>query len=265
MDTLESLNRVIVSCTKCERLVRYREQVAMRKVRRFRDCEYWARPVPGFGDVNARLLIIGLAPAAHGANRTGRMFTGDSSGSWLMRALHETGFANKPASISRDDGLTLRDAYITAVLRCAPPDNRPTREEIGNCVQYLINEVRLLRRVRIVLTLGSIAFNAYCRMSGVTGLEFRHGACYEVWDDDYYGDDDYDKNGDKDGSSNSSSRSSNSSRRSRRSRRRGRMITLIASYHPSRQNTQTGRLSWGMWIDVFRRIRLMLDGSELKP
>ncbi|MEM1941265.1 MAG: uracil-DNA glycosylase [Candidatus Nitrosocaldus sp.] len=231
-DSIDSLNEAIVSCRACERLVRYREYVASVKVKRFRDWEYWSKPVPGFGDSNARLLIIGLAPAAHGANRTGRMFTGDSSGSWLIKALYETGFTNKPTSMSRDDGLILCDVYITAVLRCAPPDNRPSRSEIGNCMIYLVHETSLLKNVRMVLTLGAIAFNAYCSINGISGLRFRHGSSYAVRD------------------------------------REGRTITLLSSYHPSRQNTQTGRLSWSMWIDIFRRIRLMLDTldeSEPKP
>ncbi len=230
-DSLDLLNEAIVSCRACERLVRYREYIASIKVRRFRDWEYWAKPVPGFGDTNARLLIIGLAPAAHGANRTGRMFTGDSSGSWLIRALYETGFANKPTSISRDDGLTLSDVYITAVLRCAPPDNRPSKSEVNNCIPYLIDEISLLKNVRIVLALGVLAFSAYCSINGISA-RFRHGSCYTV------------------------------------KHRGGRTITLLSSYHPSRQNTQTGRLSWSMWIDIFRRIRFMLDmldGSEDKP
>ncbi|MEM2922814.1 MAG: uracil-DNA glycosylase [Candidatus Nitrosocaldus sp.] len=230
-DSLDSLNRAIVSCRACERLVRYREHIARVKVKRFKDWEYWAKPVPGFGDVNARLLIIGLAPAAHGANRTGRMFTGDSSGSWLIKALYETGFANKPTSISRDDGLILNDVYISAVLRCAPPENKPSKSEVDNCILYLMQEASLLKNVRIVLTLGMIAFNAYCSMNSISGLRFGHGSSYAVRDKD------------------------------------GRMVTLISSYHPSRQNTQTGRLSWSMWIEVFRRIRLMLDmldGSEPK-
>ncbi|MFN4336482.1 MAG: uracil-DNA glycosylase [Candidatus Nitrosocaldus sp.] len=230
-DSLDSLNKAIVSCRACERLVRYREYIASMKVRRFRDWEYWAKPVPGFGDVNAKLLIIGLAPAAHGANRTGRMFTGDSSGSWLIKALYETGFANKPTSISKDDGLILSDVYITAVLRCAPPDNRPSKGEMDNCIPYLVQEISLLKNLRVVLALGVIAFNAYCRINGISA-RFRHGSSYTVRD------------------------------------REGRIITLLPSYHPSRQNTQTGRLSWSMWIDIFRRIRLMLDTldrSEPKP
>ncbi|MEM2923260.1 MAG: uracil-DNA glycosylase [Candidatus Nitrosocaldus sp.] len=228
-DSIDSLNKAIVSCRACKRLVRYREHIARIKVKRFKDWEYWAKPVPGFGDVNARLLIIGLAPAAHGANRTGRMFTGDSSGSWLIKALYETGFANKPTSISRDDGLILSDVYISAVLRCAPPDNKPSKREVDNCIPYLMQEAFLLKNVKIVLTLGAIAFSVYCRMNGISGLRFEHGSSYAVRDRD------------------------------------GRMVTLISSYHPSRQNTQTGRLSWSMWIEIFMRIRLMLDGSEPKP
>jgi uracil-DNA glycosylase family 4 len=160
------------------------------------------------------------------------MFTGDSSGSWLIKALYETGFANKPTSISRDDGLILKDAYISAVLRCVPPDNKPSKSEVDNCMIYLMQEASMLKNVRIVLALGIIAFSTYCRMNGISGLRFGHGSSYAVRDRD------------------------------------GRMVTLLSSYHPSRQNTQTGRLSWSMWIEVFRRIRLMLDmldGSEPKP
>ncbi len=207
----------ITSCTRCSRLVMYREYIARVKVKRFRDWVYWGKPVAGFGDPDARLLVIGLAPAAHGANRTGRMFTGDASGSWLVKALYEIGLANKPTSISADDGLILKDVYITAVLRCAPPDNKPLKEEVSNCIGYLYEELGLLNRVKIILTLGRIAFDTYARIIGKR-LEFRHGKVYRL-----------------DG------------------------ITLVASYHPSRQNTQTRRLTWDSWISIFRSIKEELD------
>ncbi|MFQ5921080.1 MAG: uracil-DNA glycosylase [Nitrososphaerales archaeon] len=221
MRDLQVLNSRIVGCRRCPRLVKYIANVARVKVRRYSEWEYWGRPLPGFGDPSAKLLIIGLAPAAHGGNRTGRMFTGDSSGNWLIRALHETGFANQPTSERRGDGLELRSAYVTAIVRCAPPDNKPRGQEIDNCSCYLAEELKILKDVRVVLTLGSIAFNGYTSLLQMKGLKFAHGASYKLPSDS-----------DK---------------------------TLIASYHPSRQNTQTGRLTWRAWIGVFRKIRKMID------
>lgn len=169
-------------------------------------------------------MIIGLAPAAHGGNRTGRMFTGDSSGNWLIRALFETGFANQPTSERRDDGLTLKSAYITATVRCAPPRNKPLPSEITNCSGYLQEELRLLRHVRVVLTLGRIAFENYIKLGSVKHrLRFRHGAVYSLGKD---------------------------------------RPLLVASYHPSRQNTQTGRLTWPTWIRVFRMIRRLVNAQS---
>jgi uracil-DNA glycosylase family 4 len=216
-DLINRLNQRIISCIKCSRLVQYREHIARMKVKRFKDWDYWGKPVPGFGDVNARLLIIGLAPAAHGANRTGRMFTGDSSGSWLIRALYDIGLANKPTSTSLDDGLLLKDVYVTAVLRCVPPGNKPLMQEIHNCMGYLREEISLLKNVRIVLTLGRVAFDTYARIIN-KDVEFKHGKLYEL------------DNG----------------------------IMLMASYHPSRQNTQTGRLTWDSWISIFKKIEEIL-------
>jgi len=218
------LNGQIVTCAACPRLVAYCREVACTKRRAFRDWEYWGRPVPGFGDPDARLLIVGLAPAAHGANRTGRMFTGDGSGDTLTAALHRAGFASQPASQHRDDGLELYDAFLTAVVRCAPPQNRPTRQEQVNCRGYLARELDLLSSVRVVLALGRIAFEGCLsllreRGAGVPRLSFRHGACYEF------------------GSP---------------------LPTLVASYHPSRQNTQTGRLTQAMLDEVFGQIRELL-------
>jgi uracil-DNA glycosylase family 4 len=202
-------------------LSEYVRKVGRDKVRRFEDEEYWARPLPSWGDPNARLLIVGLAPAAHGGNRTGRMFTGDSSGDWLARAMHETGFANMPTSTSKDDGLTLRDAYVTAAVRCAPPGNKPLPSELLNCSRYLVSELKLLDKVRVVLALGKIGFDAYCRTVGANGLVFGHGARYKL-----------------DGK------------------------VLLVSYHPSRQNTNTCRLTWKMWLKVFRTSRAILENDR---
>jgi uracil-DNA glycosylase family 4 len=196
-------------------------------VRRFQTEEYWGKPVPGFGDPAARLLIVGLAPGAHGSNRTGRMFTGDSSGDWLYEALHRFGFANQPASVSRDDGLRLRDCYITAAARCAPPKNRPTPKEIANCRPWLEAELALLTRVKVVIALGKIGHDAFLAASAAEpsrgfSRRFAHGAMIHLPD--------------------------------------GAM--LISSYHPSRQNTNTGRLTRPMWHAIFRRAREYLDAAR---
>jgi len=218
----EVLRKRIISCRKCPRLINYISTVAINKVRRYKDWHYWGQPIPGFGDPEARLLIIGLAPAAHGGNRTGRMFTGDSSGDWLIRALYETGFSNQPESVSRDDGLKLTSVYITAAVRCAPPRNKPLAEEIRNCSEFLLEELRLLDKVEIVLTLGRIAFDTYMKYvyprNSDVKPRFQHGGIYKF---------------------------------------KG-MPFLVTSYHPSKQNTQTGRLTWEMWIDVFKKIKQML-------
>ncbi|HEY7366647.1 MAG TPA: uracil-DNA glycosylase [Methylomirabilota bacterium] len=223
--SLTSLNARIVRCRRCPRLVRHREAVAAAPPRRFRGQSYWARPLPGFGDPRARLLLVGLAPAAHGGNRTGRMFTGDESGNWLYRALHEAGFANQPDARHRNDGLRLRDAYITAAIRCAPPANRPQPDEIVNCEPYLLAELRLLRRVRVVVGLGRIGWQAYLRARRALGLplpaplpKFGHGAVATFSDG----------------------------------------LALIASYHPSQQNTFTGKLTRAMLRDVFVTARTLL-------
>ncbi len=218
-NSLEELAAEIVSCRRCSRLVRFREEVARRKRRAFRSEEYWGKPVPGYGDPGARLLIVGLAPAAHGANRTGRMFTGDGpagAGDTLMRALHHLGLANIPYSRSRDDGLVLRGTFLTAVVRCAPPGNRPTGTEIHNCLPFLVRELALLRSVRAILSLGRVAFAGCLRALESRGLTmprprpaFAHGATYKVGP--YW---------------------------------------LVASYHPSRQNTQTGRLSEDAFLEA---------------
>src|SRR5438093_13695186 len=166
LSTIPSVNRTIVACTRCPRLRAYCRRVARDKKREFRDWEYWGKPVPGFGDPDARPLVVGLGPAAHGANRTGRMFTGDSSGNWLYEALYRHGFANQPQSLARDDGLTLNDCYISAAVRCAPPGNKPRRVELDRCRPYLAAELRLLRRVRVVVTLGRIAHEAWLKAAG---------------------------------------------------------------------------------------------------
>ncbi len=212
-------------CRLCPRLVAHREAVARRKVARFRDWTYWGRPVPGFGDPAARLLVVGLAPAAHGGNRTGRIFTGDQSGAWLFRALWEAGFASQPTSEHRDDGLQLQDAYVTATVRCAPPANRPRPDEIANCEPYLLEELRLLHRVRVVVGLGRIGWQAYLRARRALGRPvprplpaFAHGAVARFADG----------------------------------------VALIASYHPSQQNTFTGKLTRPMLRDVFLTARRLL-------
>jgi uracil-DNA glycosylase family 4 len=226
MESWDALNNQIVACEACLRLVAWRQEVAHTKRRAYRDWEYWGRPVPGFGDRNARLLMVGLAPGAHGANRTGRMFTGDSSGDTLTAALFRAGFANQPTSQHRDDGLELLDAFLTAVVRCVPPRNRPTRQEQINCRGYLARELDLLPSVRVVLALGRIAFDGYLRLLRERGVDvprlpFRHGACYEFEPP---------------------------------------LPTLVVSYHPSRQNTQTGRLTEVMLDQVFEQIRELLMG-----
>jgi len=222
------LERAIVACDRCPRLRSWCAEVARVKRRSYADEEYWGRPVPGFGDIRARLLVVGLAPGAHGANRTGRIFTGDSSGDWLYRALHETGFANQPESLGRGDGLALRDAYVTASARCAPPDNRPLPEEVERCREYIEREVALLSGLKVAVALGRLAFDNWLTVLQRRDLAlrrgaypFEHGAEYEF----------------------------------------AAAPRLIASYHPSRQNTQTGRLSREMLRDIFLRARVALDES----
>lgn len=227
MTNLEQLAAQIVTCERCPRLREYCAEVGRTRVRRYRDQEYWARPVPGFGDPDARLLILGLAPGAHGANRTGRMFTGDDSGNWLYSALFETGFANQPRAVSRDDGLRLTGAYVANVARCAPPDNKPTAAEIAACLPFLESELDMLRSVRVVLALGRIAFESYVRLRRAQGYDlgrpaFRHGAEYHVPG----------------------------------------LPVLLCSYHPSRQNTNTGVLTPVMWRTVFVRARELVDAPS---
>ena len=224
--SLDLVRRQIIVCDRCPRLRAYCARVAREKRAAHRADRYWGRPVPGFGDPGARLLILGLAPAAHGANRTGRVFTGDGSGDFLMRALHATGFANIPTARRADDGLVLSDAYIVAVVRCAPPGNKPTRDELANCEPHLIDEIAALPRLEWVIALGRIAFEAYWRLVARRGIRmkprarFAHGARYAP----------------------------------------AGAPGVIASYHPSRQNTNTGRLTPEMLYDVFAAARGELIG-----
>jgi uracil-DNA glycosylase family 4 len=232
---LRGVQARIARCRRCPRLVLHREAVAAAPPRRFHGETYWARPVPSLGAPSARVLLVGLAPAAHGGNRTGRMFTGDAaggSGEWLARALHAHGFATQPTSRRRGDGFQLVDAYITAAIHCAPPDNRPLRVELHRCAAYLREELTLLRRVRVVVALGRIGFDAYLGAAAELGWSvprprprFAHGAAAELpWG-----------------------------------------VTLLSTYHPSRQNTQTGRLTWPMFDAVFadarRRLSVKLGGQ----
>ncbi len=220
--SLTAVTRAVVACELCPRLRTYCAQVAREKRRAYRDETYWGRPVPAFGDPQARLVLVGLAPGAHGANRTGRMFTGDSSGDWLYEALHRTGFASLPTSVSRDDGQELTDCWITAAGRCAPPDNKPAQDELERCRPYLAAELRLLTRTRVVLALGRIGHEAWLKASGWWERlpardrpAFAHGAEHTLPDG----------------------------------------IVLMSSFHPSRQNTQTGRLTRAMLHRVFERAR----------
>ena len=222
-DSLESVTADVVDCTRCERLVEWRRQVAIEKRASYRTEDYWARPVPGFGDSEARLLVVGLAPAAHGGNRTGRIFTGDRSGDWLYGSLWRTGFANQPTSTSVDDGLRLEGCYITAAVRCAPPANRPTPDERDRCRPYLVRELALLTRLEVVVVLGQFAYDVMCRLLQVRPRpRFGHLAEVPVAGP--------------------------------------RPLTVVCSYHPSQQNTFTGKLTEPMLDSVFLRVRSLLEG-----
>lgn len=221
--------RELINCRKCPRLVAWREQVAREKKAAFRNWDYWGKPVPGFGDKHARVMIVGLAPGAHGSNRTGRMFTGDASGNFLYPALFKAGFCNQSAATQCDDGMKLHDIYITAVGRCAPPQNRPTREEIANCLPYLVQEIELLKKLQGFVALGSIAFESLLRIYRShygyvfnEKLKFAHGAFFQFDD----------------------------------------LPWLLASYHPSRQNTQTGRLTEAMFDEIWEKVKEKLTSSE---
>jgi uracil-DNA glycosylase family 4 len=222
---LAALRAEVVACRCCPRLVAHRERVAREKRRAFRDWDYWGRPLPGFGDPAARVVVVGLAPAAHGGNRTGRIFTGDRSGDWLFATLHRFGFANQPTSTHRDDGLCLTDAWITAAARCAPPDNKPTPDEFSNCRPFLVRELALLQGVQVVIALGRAAFDAFWAARQAAGhprprprLQFAHAQVHRLGN-----------------------------------------VTLICSYHPSQRNTQTGMLTQAMFDRVFATARELLQ------
>jgi uracil-DNA glycosylase family 4 len=250
VDWLTVLNKEVVACTRCPRLVEYREQVSREKRRAYRDWEYWGKPVPGFGDPEARVLVMGLAPGAHGSNRTGRPFTGDASGNFMYPVLYETGFASQPTATDRKDGLTLKDMYITAAVRCAPPDNKPLLQELAECSHFLDREIAGLKKVKVVVALGKIGFDAYLnylkRRAGANPFDrldrkspllaqrtrekwgtqfskkdyvFKHGASYRLPD--------------------------------------GKV--LLASYHPSNQNTQTGKLTRKMFAEIFKEAARIAD------
>jgi len=223
---LTALNREIIACTLCPRLVEYRERIAREKRRAYRDWEYWGKPVPGFGDPDARVLVLGLAPGAHGSNRTGRPFTGDASGNFMYPILYETGFSNQPNATTREDGLQLKNLYITAAVRCAPPDNKPLPQELANCAPYLDREIAGLKKAKVVVALGRIGFEAYLkyltRLAQIDSKKlyiFRHGARYQMPDGK----------------------------------------TLLASYHPSNQNTQTGKLTRQMFKQIFKEAAKLAD------
>ncbi|HEX2228365.1 MAG TPA: uracil-DNA glycosylase [Candidatus Binatia bacterium] len=222
---IDRLNAEIVACRKCPRLVRWREGCAQEPPRRYKGAEYWARPLPGFGAARPRLLIVGLAPAAHGGNRTGRMFTGDRSGDWLYGALHSAGFASQPHSNHRGDGLELRDCYITAAVRCAPPENKPSNLEFKRCLTYLVQELRVFKEVRVVIVLGKIAFDSFIAAYRKSGgkvpkpvPKFGHGVAVGL-----------------EGA-----------------------VQLLCSYHPSQQNTFTGKLTEPMFHAIFKQARALL-------
>lgn len=230
---LKILNEEVITCRRCPRLVEYREQIAREKRRAYLDWEYWGKPVPGFGDPDARVLIMGLAPGAHGSNRTGRPFTGDASGRFMYPILFETGFANQPEATDRNDGLELKDLYITAAVRCAPPDNKPTTQELAECSRFLDRELAGLEKVKVIVALGKIGFDAYLNYLKRQDLLlkraidrelyrsylFKHGASYRLPDGK----------------------------------------ELLASYHPSNQNTQTGKLTRQMFMAIFKEAARIAD------
>jgi uracil-DNA glycosylase family 4 len=231
MSTLSMLNAEIIACAQCPRLVSYRESIAATKRRQYREWHYWGKPIPGFGDANARLYVLGLAPAAHGGNRTGRVFTGDRSGDWLYEALYRFGFANQATSTNVGDGLLLTDCYIGATVRCAPPANKPLPGEFTACRPFVLGELRLLKKVQVVVALGKIAFDHYLKACREMGRElpaplpkFGHGVMYELpWG-----------------------------------------VALIGSYHPSQQNTFTGKLTRPMFYRIFSDAARRLEGNRLK-
>jgi uracil-DNA glycosylase len=224
---LKIIHDNVIACTRCARLRRYCEEIARVKRRAYREESYWGKPVPGFGNPTARLLIIGLAPAAHGGNRTGRVFTGDRSGDFLFASLYRAGFANRPMSRNRHDGLRVNDTYITAAVHCAPPDNKPSQGEFDRCREFLVREIRSLKGIRVVVALGKMAFDEYLktlkvmgRMTDHRGIRFQHAARYVLGKD---------------------------------------LPVLMASYHPSQQNTQTGRLTPAMMDEIFSAVHRELS------
>ncbi len=228
--SLKDINDVLIHCRKCPRLVKWREKIAREKVARFKNWDYWGKPVPGFGDPGAQLLIIGLAPAAHGGNRTGRMFTSDRSGNWLYKTLYKFGFANQPTSISRDDGLKLNNCYITAIVHCAPPENKPTPKEIQNCNLYLKNEIKFLKNLKVIVTLGQLAFSTTIKTLTEIGftklnrnIKFHHGNEITLLNPNK------------------------------------KHLKLICSYHPSQRNTFTGKLTETMFDKIFKRAKELLS------
>jgi uracil-DNA glycosylase len=232
MSALQVLHQTIADCTLCPRLTHYRRGIAKAKVKRFQEWDYWGRPIPGFGDPKARLFVLGLAPAAHGGNRTGRVFTGDRSGDWLYEALYQFGFANQAEATHQGDGLRLHNCYVGVALHCAPPDNKPTKEEFNTCRPYLQEELRLLKNMTVVVALGKIAFDEYLKACKELGHspskplpKFGHGSVYAApWG-----------------------------------------VTLLGSYHPSQQNTFTGRLTRPMFHKVFHQARKLIDARNMTP
>jgi uracil-DNA glycosylase family 4 len=221
---IDILNNTIINCCKCPRLVEYRESVAKKKKRAYQDWVYWGKPVPAFGDIRGRILVVGLAPGPHGSNRTGRMFTGDASGVFLFTALHKAGFANQAASLSREDGLKLNDLMISAVCRCVPPDNKPSPVEITNCLPYLEQEISLMENQQGFVALGRLAFEKIIKIyqswgRAIPRFEFKHGSVYKLGCD---------------------------------------LPWVVASYHPSQQNTQTGRLTVKMFDEVWQKAKASL-------
>lgn len=222
---LLQLNQEIIACTRCPRLISHCRKIGREKKRAYMNWEYWAKPVPGWGDPRARVLVLGLAPGAHGSNRTGRPFTGDGSGLFLYRVLHAAGFASQPISLDKEDGLKLRDLYITAAVRCAPPGNKPTPQELARCAPFLDREIAALKNVKVVTVLGKIGFDAYLNylkrrgfITSKAGFVFAHGAQYSLPDN----------------------------------------RVLLCSYHPSLQNTNTGKLTEKMLLDIFKKARRLL-------
>lgn len=228
MEALEDLNHDIIACTKCDRLAEYIRKVGRKKRRMYLDWDYWARPIPSFGSADARLLLLGLAPAAHGGNRTGRAFTGDRSGDWVYGTLHKFGFANQPTSMQRGDGLEVQDVLVSAAARCAPPANKPLPIELETCRPYLVRELKLLKELRVVVALGKIAFDAFLAAARDADIEvpkprpqFGHGSLHRM------------SNG----------------------------LVLLGSYHPSQQNTQTGKLTRAMFNDIFAAARRLIHNT----